>query len=78
MQSKDLYPYMHSVEALVKKGLQIPLALYEKDQLAAALQSAKEWKLGAAEMFLKKVTFYFLLYFQKIFRVKIDCNGLLL
>ncbi|CAG4990017.1 unnamed protein product [Parnassius apollo] len=54
MQSKDLYPYMHSVENLVKRGQQIPLALFEKDQLAAALQSAKEWKRGAAEMFLKK------------------------
>uniref|UniRef100_A0A8R2CA09 [histone H3]-trimethyl-L-lysine(4) demethylase n=1 Tax=Bombyx mori TaxID=7091 RepID=A0A8R2CA09_BOMMO len=55
MQSKDLYPYMHSVESVVRRGQQIPLALYEKDQLAAALQSAKEWKRGAAEMFLKKV-----------------------
>ncbi|XP_030021765.1 lysine-specific demethylase 5B isoform X2 [Manduca sexta] len=54
MQSKDLYPYMHTVETIVKKGQQIPLALYEKDQLATALQSAKEWKRGAAEMFLKK------------------------
>ncbi|XP_063389796.1 lysine-specific demethylase 5-like [Cydia fagiglandana] len=54
MQSKDLYPYMHSVEALVKRGQQIPLALYEKDQLAAALASAKEWKRGAGDMFLKK------------------------
>ncbi|CAH2061130.1 unnamed protein product, partial [Iphiclides podalirius] len=54
MQSKDLYPYMHSVENLVKRGQQIPLALFEKDQLAAALQSAREWKRGAAEMFLKK------------------------
>ncbi|KAL4712565.1 hypothetical protein ACJJTC_007581 [Scirpophaga incertulas] len=54
MQSKDLYPYMHSVEALVKRSLSIPLVLYEKDQLAAALASAKEWKRGAADMFLKK------------------------
>ncbi|XP_068624801.1 lysine-specific demethylase 5 [Battus philenor] len=54
MQSKDLYPYMHSVENLVKRGQQIPLALFEKDQLAAALQSAREWKRGAADMFLKK------------------------
>ncbi|XP_038219317.1 lysine-specific demethylase lid isoform X1 [Zerene cesonia] len=54
MQSKELYPYMHSVEALVKRGMQIPISLYEKDQLAAALQSAKEWKRGAAEMFMKK------------------------
>ncbi|KAI5645924.1 PLU-1-like protein domain-containing protein [Phthorimaea operculella] len=54
MQSKDLYPYMHSVEALVKRGQQIPLALFEKDQLATALLSAKEWKRGAADMFLKK------------------------
>ncbi|XP_028172031.1 lysine-specific demethylase lid isoform X3 [Ostrinia furnacalis] len=54
MQSKDLYPYMHSVEALVRRGQQIPLALFEKDQLASALQSAREWKRGAAEMFLKK------------------------
>lgn len=55
MQSKDLYPYMHSVETLVKKGQHLPLSLYEKDQLSAALHSAKEWKRGAAEMFLKKV-----------------------
>ncbi|XP_053618891.1 lysine-specific demethylase 5 isoform X2 [Plodia interpunctella] len=54
MQSKDLYPYMHSVEALVRRAQQIPLLLYEKDQLAAALLSAKDWKRGAAEMFLKK------------------------
>ncbi|RVE52903.1 hypothetical protein evm_002380 [Chilo suppressalis] len=61
MQSKDLYPYMHSVEALVKKGQQIPLLLYEKDQLASALLSAKEWKRGAAEMFLKQNWAYSLL-----------------
>ncbi|XP_049881444.1 lysine-specific demethylase lid-like isoform X2 [Pectinophora gossypiella] len=54
MQSKDLYPYMHSVEALVRRAQQIPLALYEKEQLAAALRSAKDWKRGAADMFLKK------------------------
>ncbi|XP_045487990.1 lysine-specific demethylase lid [Pieris rapae] len=54
MQSKELYPYMHSVEALVKRSMQIPISLFEKDQLAAALQSAKEWKRGTAEMFLKK------------------------
>ncbi|XP_059047112.1 lysine-specific demethylase 5 [Achroia grisella] len=61
MQSKDLYPYMHSVEVLVKRSQSIPLALYEKDQLAAALLSAKEWKRGAAEMFLKKSWPYSLL-----------------
>ncbi|XP_041984302.1 lysine-specific demethylase lid isoform X2 [Aricia agestis] len=61
MQSKELYPYMHSVEALVRRGSQIPLALYEKDQLAAALHSAHEWKRGAAEMFLKKNWSYSLL-----------------
>ncbi|CAH4036696.1 unnamed protein product [Pieris brassicae] len=54
MQSKELYPYMHSVEALVNRSMQIPISLFEKDQLAAALQSAKEWKRGTAEMFLKK------------------------
>ncbi|XP_045539798.1 lysine-specific demethylase lid [Papilio machaon] len=54
MQSKELYPYLHSVEALARRGAQIPLALYEKDQLAAALHSAREWKRGAADMFLKK------------------------
>lgn len=55
MQSKELYPYMHSVENIVRRGAHIPLCLYEKDQLAQALQSAREWKRGAAEMFLKKV-----------------------
>ncbi|CAB3255151.1 unnamed protein product [Arctia plantaginis] len=54
MQSKELYPYMHSVENLVRKAAHIPLALYEKDQLAQALQSARDWKRGAADMFLKK------------------------
>lgn len=47
---------MHSVENLVRKAAHIPLALYEKDQLAQALQSAKDWKRGAADMFLKKVS----------------------
>lgn len=55
MQSKDLYPYMHSVEAVWRRGAQLPLALFEKDQLHAALLSAKDWKRGAADMFLKKV-----------------------
>ncbi|XP_026730670.1 lysine-specific demethylase lid [Trichoplusia ni] len=54
MQSKELYPYMHSVEALVRRGAAIPLALFEKDQLAQALASARNWKRGAADMFLKK------------------------
>lgn len=54
MQSKDLYPYMHSVEAVWRRGAQLPLALFEKDQLQAALLSAQEWKRGAAEMFLKR------------------------
>ncbi|XP_075987464.1 lysine demethylase 5 isoform X2 [Anticarsia gemmatalis] len=54
MQSKELYPYMHSVESIVRKGAHIPLSLYEKDQLAQALQSARDWKRGAADMFLKK------------------------
>lgn len=57
MQSKELYPYMHSVEALSKKGAQIPIALLEKKHLASALQSAKDWQRGAADMFLKKVSF---------------------
>lgn len=55
MQSKDLYPYYRTLETLVKKGQSIPLALYEKDQLASALRSAKEWKEGTAKIFLKKV-----------------------
>lgn len=54
MQSKDLYPYMHSVETLVKKSQAFPLMLLEKQQLATALHSAREWQKGAAEMFLKK------------------------
>ncbi|CAH2238737.1 jg27662 [Pararge aegeria aegeria] len=54
MQSKELYPYMHSVEALSRRGASIPLPLLEKQQLATALQSAKEWQRGAADMFLKK------------------------
>ncbi|KAG7296889.1 hypothetical protein JYU34_019753, partial [Plutella xylostella] len=54
MQSKDHYPYYHTVEALVKKGQAIPVALYEKEQLSAALQSAREWKQGAENMFLTK------------------------
>uniref|UniRef100_A0A2A4JRQ2 [histone H3]-trimethyl-L-lysine(4) demethylase n=1 Tax=Heliothis virescens TaxID=7102 RepID=A0A2A4JRQ2_HELVI len=54
MQSKELYPYMHSVESIVKKGQQIPLQLYEKHQLAQALQSARDWQRGAADMFLKQ------------------------
>ncbi|KAJ8707550.1 hypothetical protein PYW08_010802 [Mythimna loreyi] len=54
MQSKELYPYMHSVENIVRRGAHIPLSLYEKDQLAQALQSARDWKRGAADMFLKK------------------------
>ncbi|CAD0206331.1 unnamed protein product [Chrysodeixis includens] len=52
---KELYPYMHSVEAVVRRGAGIPLALFEKDQLAQALASARNWKRGAADMFLKKV-----------------------
>ncbi|XP_060807535.1 lysine-specific demethylase 5 [Amyelois transitella] len=54
MQSKDLYPYMKSVEILVRRAQLIPVLLYEKDQLAAALLSAQDWKRGAADMFLKK------------------------
>ncbi|CAG9570286.1 unnamed protein product [Danaus chrysippus] len=54
MQSKELYPYMHSVEALCKRGAQIPVALLEKRHLAAALLSARDWQRGAADMFLKK------------------------
>ncbi|XP_050678384.1 lysine-specific demethylase lid [Leptidea sinapis] len=61
MQSKELYPYMHTVETLVKRGAQIPISLYEKDQLESALESAKAWKRGAAEMFLKKKWPYSLL-----------------
>lgn len=57
MQSKELYPYMHSVESVVRRGASIPLQLYEKDQLAQALQSARNWKRGAADMFLKKVSY---------------------
>lgn len=56
MQSKELYPYMHSVENIVRRGTQIPLSLFEKDQLAQALQSARDWKRGAADMFLKRVS----------------------
>ncbi|CAH0731719.1 unnamed protein product, partial [Brenthis ino] len=54
MQSKELYPYMHSVEALARRGAALPLALLEKRQLAAALASARDWQQGAADMFLKK------------------------
>ncbi|XP_047540881.1 lysine-specific demethylase lid [Vanessa atalanta] len=61
MQSKELYPYMHSVEALSRRGAQIPLALLEKKHLAAALTSAQDWQRGAADMFLKKNWQYSLL-----------------
>lgn len=56
MQAKELYPYMHSVEALARRGAAIPLALAEKRQLAAALACARDWRRGAADMFLKKVS----------------------
>lgn len=57
MQSSDLYPYIHSVAALVRRAASLPLALLEKEQLTAALHSAEEWRRGAADMFLKKVSY---------------------
>ncbi|XP_069362582.1 lysine-specific demethylase 5 isoform X2 [Maniola hyperantus] len=72
MQSKELYPYMHSVEALSRRGASIPLPLLEKQQLSTALQSAKDWQRGAADMFLKKNWPYSLL---EALSPRTECGG---
>lgn len=52
VQARDLYPYCHSLEELLRRARSIPLKLEESGDVSAALDEAKEWRRGAADIFL--------------------------
>ncbi|ALC38767.1 lid [Drosophila busckii] len=61
LQQNNHVTYCHTLEAMIERGLSIPLQLEELSRMQGYLQSAAQWKDNTAAAFLKKGTFYTLL-----------------
>ncbi|XP_055857756.1 lysine-specific demethylase lid-like [Episyrphus balteatus] len=61
LQKNEHYPYYHTLEAVVNRGLNIPLKLEELDRMKKHLDAASEWKDKTAKSFLRKHTRFTLL-----------------
>ncbi|XP_062141947.1 lysine-specific demethylase 5 [Drosophila sulfurigaster albostrigata] len=61
LQQNNHVTYCHTLEAMIERGLSIPLQLEELSRMQGHLNSAHQWKENTAQAFLKKGTFYTLL-----------------
>lgn len=61
LQSNNHVTYCHTLEAMIERGLSIPIQLDELNRMQSYLKSAHDWKENTASVFLKKGTFYTLL-----------------
>ncbi|KAH8263513.1 hypothetical protein KR044_010040 [Drosophila immigrans] len=61
LQQNNHVTYCHTLEAMIERGLNIPLQLEELSRMQGHLNSAHQWKENTAHAFLKKGTFYTLL-----------------
>ncbi|XP_030555130.1 lysine-specific demethylase lid [Drosophila novamexicana] len=61
LQQNNHVTYCHTLEAMIDRGLNIPIQLEELGRMQGHLSSAHQWKENTARAFLKKGTFYTLL-----------------
>ncbi|XP_034472196.1 lysine-specific demethylase lid [Drosophila innubila] len=61
LQQNNHVTYCHTLEAMIERGLSIPIQLEELSRMQGHLNSAHQWKENTARAFLKKGTFYTLL-----------------
>lgn len=61
LQQNNHVTYCHTLEAMIERGLNIPIQLEELSRMQGHLNSAHQWKDNTACAFLKKGTFYTLL-----------------
>ncbi|XP_017023940.1 lysine-specific demethylase 5 [Drosophila kikkawai] len=61
LQQNNHVTYCHTLEAMIERGLNIPIKLEELSRMQGHLSSAHQWKDNTACAFLKKGTFYTLL-----------------
>lgn len=61
LQKNDHYPYYHTLEAIVNRGLTIPLKMEELDRMEKYINAARDWKEKTAKAFLRKHTRFTLL-----------------
>lgn len=61
LQKNDHYPYYHTLEAIVNRGLTIPLKMEELDRMEKYIEAARDWKEKTAKAFLRKNTRFTLL-----------------
>ncbi|XP_055921971.1 lysine-specific demethylase 5-like [Eupeodes corollae] len=61
LQKNEHYPYYHTLETVVCRGINIPLKLEELDRMKKHLDAAREWKEKTAKAFLRKHTRFTLL-----------------
>ncbi|KAH8413971.1 hypothetical protein KR009_009427 [Drosophila setifemur] len=58
LQQNNHVTYCHTLEAMIDRGLNIPIQLEELSRMQGHLNSAHQWKDNTACAFLKKGTFY--------------------
>ncbi|KAH8342773.1 hypothetical protein KR084_012816 [Drosophila pseudotakahashii] len=61
LQQNNHVTYCHTLEAMIERGMNIPIQLEELSRMQGHLNSAHQWKDNTACAFLKKGTFYTLL-----------------
>ncbi|XP_037731613.1 lysine-specific demethylase lid [Drosophila subpulchrella] len=61
LQQNNHVTYCHTLEAMIERGMNIPIQLEELSRMQGHLSSAHQWKDNTACAFLKKGTFYTLL-----------------
>ncbi|XP_016954211.1 lysine-specific demethylase lid [Drosophila biarmipes] len=61
LQQNNHVTYCHTLEAMIERGMNIPIQLEELSRMQGHLSSAHKWKENTACAFLKKGTFYTLL-----------------
>ncbi|XP_030240080.1 lysine-specific demethylase lid [Drosophila navojoa] len=61
LQQNNHVTYCHTLEAMIDRGLSIPIQLEELGRMQGHLNSAHQWKDNTARAFLKKDTHYTLL-----------------